>query len=50
MEVVGGGGFFAFISRMGLFFSFVFGLGLKSMMISLFTLSLIFYMCAVSLY
>jgi len=50
MEVVGGIGFFSFLSYFRKLFSFFIGLGFKTMMVLVFVLSLFFYMCAFSLF
>jgi hypothetical protein len=48
MEVVGGMGFFSFLSYLSNLFYFTFRFGVKSTMLLVFTLSLLFYMCAFS--
>lgn len=48
MEVLGGMGFFSFLSYFSNFFSVLSGFGLKSVMILAFSLRFIFYMCAFS--
>lgn len=49
MEVTGGIGFFSFLSFASEMFSFMFGVGIKRMMLMAFILRFVFYMYAVSL-
>jgi len=49
MEVTGGIGFFSFLSYLSNLFFFTFNFGVKSVMVLLFTLRLLFYMCAFGL-
>ncbi len=49
MEVVGGIGFFRFLSYLSNILSFFFRMGFKTIMVLVFLLSLSFHMCALSL-
>jgi hypothetical protein len=49
MEVMGGIGFFSFLSYLRNLFLFTFRFGIKRVMLLVFTLRLLFYMCAFGL-
>ncbi len=49
MEITGGMGFFSFLSYLRNLFLFTFRFGVKGVMLLVFTLRLLLYMCAFSL-